>query len=333
MESAKVIQRHVRRHPRPAYPRDFRPPREPRCARPCLPPPCWPPSPAARNRPTRRPCRRPGGRHPGRRRAGRALRRTVQAGAGHLDAAVPGRCHPDRRPPLRRPDRRPLGRRQAEGPGRQQVAARRTGQDRRQAALAREPGRRRDPAQPAAIGYLERRSTAELGLGPAGLQQPRRQRDLWPDGARIRAAARAHQVGHRAHGEDPADLRPGTREPGPGAGAADPRTDRGQAEPGHPLDRGDLHRPAPGRAGAGRRRPHQRRHRRPEEGGGRTANLARQDPGAERQGRFPCRRREVRPEAEVCPGLLALAPGHQAARRSRTQRACAAICTALPARC
>ncbi|KAG1261698.1 hypothetical protein G6F65_014813 [Rhizopus arrhizus] len=64
-------------------------------------------------RPGRRPGRLPAGRrpdhrfHPGRQPAGRGrrrrcrLRRSVQARPGHLDAAVAGQRHPDRRPPLR----------------------------------------------------------------------------------------------------------------------------------------------------------------------------------------------------------------------------------------
>jgi hypothetical protein len=78
-----------------------------------------------------------------------------------------------------------------------------------------------------------------------------------------------------------------------------------------------------------RRRPGapEGRHRRPEEGRRRTADLAGQDPGAERQGRVPHRCGKVRPEAEVLAELLAVAPGDRRACTRRTP-ACARTCTA-----
>jgi hypothetical protein len=48
---------------------------------------------------------------------------------------------------------------------------------------------------------LERGDAAGLGLGPAGLQPARRQRHLHADGAGLRAAARAPEIGDLAHGE------------------------------------------------------------------------------------------------------------------------------------
>ncbi|KAG1390546.1 hypothetical protein G6F59_015161 [Rhizopus arrhizus] len=70
------------------------------------------------------------------------------------------------------------------------------------------------------------------------------ERDLWPDGTRVRATAGAPEVGHRTHGKAAGDLRPGPREPGPGPRAEDPRRDGGQAEQGHPQHRRYLHHPA-----------------------------------------------------------------------------------------
>ena len=80
--------------------------------------------------------------------------------------------------------------------------------------------------------HLVHRNPAGLGLGSAGLQLAGRWRDLQPDGARVRAAAGAPEVGDRAHGEAAGAVRADAREDRPGAGAEDPCRDRRQAEPG-----------------------------------------------------------------------------------------------------
>ena len=74
-------------------------------------------------------------------------------------------------------------RRAAEGDRLQHPAAGRPRRDGHRQALAREPGRCVDPAQPAAFGHLEPADVPGLGVGSAGVQQPGRWRDLQPDGA------------------------------------------------------------------------------------------------------------------------------------------------------
>ena len=128
--------------------------------------------------------------------------------------------------------RRPQRRGPRQEPGVFQVAARRTGKDRSQHAVAREPGRCLGPAQPAALRHLEFREPAVLGLGPDGLQPARRRRAVRADGARIRADARPPAQRHARAWKNSGAVRADARQPRPGARAADPRRDGRQAEQG-----------------------------------------------------------------------------------------------------
>ena len=156
-------------------------------------------------------------------------------------------------------------------------------------------------------------------MGSADLQPIGRRRVVHADGARVRADAATLAGGHRAHGEAAGAVRADAREPRPGAGAQDPRRDRRQAERGRAQPRRRDDRAAVGPVG--RRRPQApgRRHRRLEEGRRRAAAVARQDVGAERQGRFPHRTTAVRRKARVRAELATVARRDPPARRGCDQ--------------
>ena len=69
-----------------------------------------------------------------------------------------------------------------------------------------------DAAQPAALGHLEHRDAARLGLGSDDLQPDRRRCAVHADGARVRADARSPALGDRAHGEAAEAVRADARE-------------------------------------------------------------------------------------------------------------------------